>query len=39
MSLMTTVIAPLLFLGLYRLAKWTGYEIRYEGLNQRRRYA
>lgn len=39
MSLMTTVVAPLLFLGLYRLAKMTGYEIRYDGLNKRGRYA
>jgi hypothetical protein len=36
-ALLTTLAAPLLLLVLYRLAKFTGYKIRYEGLA--RRYA
>ncbi|MDG2123295.1 MAG: hypothetical protein P8J87_06345 [Verrucomicrobiales bacterium] len=39
MSLMTTMVAPLLFLTLYRLAKLTGYEIRYDGLKTKGNYA
>ena len=37
-SLFSILIAPLVFLMLYRLARRSGYRIRYEGLSRRREY-
>ncbi len=37
-SLFSILVAPLFFLMLYRLARRSGYRIRYEGLSRRRDY-